>query len=69
MTEDAKVQMQIMRLHGFSAMSGIMYEYPSDNEILLSVSSKAIVLSVVRPLTLRAAGLGRSQKMASHHEE
>ena len=37
MTDDGAVQRQIMRLHGFSLMSTVLHEFPSDTEVTVSV--------------------------------
>lgn len=37
LTEEPIVQRQIMRLHGFSLMSGVLHEYPDDKEIITQV--------------------------------
>lgn len=38
LSEDPVVQRALMRLHGFSLMSSLLHEYPSDNEIIVAVS-------------------------------
>lgn len=41
MTDDALVQQEMMRMHGFSMMHTVLIDFESDNEILAEVGSRS----------------------------
>lgn len=52
MTEDQRIQKQLMRLHGFSLMSTVLHEFDTDDEIILQVRRNAFTFICAHSLRL-----------------